>query len=125
MLIDREWFAIHTTSQYGMVGNGMVWYGMVWYGIVWYGMQCFIMYSRVMLLYVISMVYHIHSCAGHIYTITSSEKATEESRCPECRLVTGGTHNHQSDGKTKPTEIDRTQPTVWSGNSSLVLFDGL
>ena len=68
---------------------------------------------------------HLQVCsmrAGHIYAIGDCGGATEESRCPECKAVIGGTsHRLRGDNALAP-EMDGARHAAWSEQVNLANF---
>ena len=68
---------------------------------------------------------HLQVCsmrAGHIYAIGDCGGATEESRCPECNAVIGGTSHRLRDDNALAPEMDGARHAAWSEQVNLANF---
>ena len=56
---------------------------------------------------------------GHVYAIGECGGAMEESRCPECNAVIGGTRHRLVEGNAVATEMDGARHAAWSEQANL------
>ena len=60
---------------------------------------------------------------GHIYAIGECGGANQESKCPECGAVIGGTGHTLAAGNVHAGEMDNTRHAAWSEGANLANFD--
>ena len=60
---------------------------------------------------------------GYFYCIGEFCGATEESKCPECKAVIGGTNHSLADGNVHTGEMDGFSHAAWSDAANMLNFD--
>ena len=60
---------------------------------------------------------------GHVYCITECGRATEESKCPDCKATIGGTSHRLRDDNRLAPEMDGARHAAFSDAANLLNFD--